>query len=807
MSSSLAFGQWLRQRREDCDLSREALARQANCSAETIRKYEAGTSHPSRELVAGIAAALAVPDAEIPALIEFARRCATPAETPVSAGPASTISPRPRPPHPGYLPVARTSFVGREQQIATLCSWLTQPDARLVTLLGSPGIGKTRLGLAVAARLRPRFPDGVFFIGLGALTDPALVAPTIAHILGLQEGAGRPLHESLLDYLQDKQVLLLLDNFEHLTPAVPLVSRLLDTCPGLQVLVTSRVALALYGERPFVVPALTLPAADSVLPLAAYAEVEAIALFMQRARASRPLLELNAHTAPVIAEICHRLDGVPLALELAAARCRLLPLPELLARLTHSLRVLTAGAADWPPRQRSLRAAIAWSYDLLAPAEQLLFRRLAVFVRGATLDAVAAVCHLPDDPPRDPLDEITSLLDKSLLNSETAPVEEARWWMLWSIREYAQEQTAAVGETERIQAQHAAYYLALAEAAEPHLRSPQRELWLARLDREHDNLRAALTWCLAAPERAETGLRLAGALHWFWYFRGYLTEGREWLEKALERAGMVRQTAAGARALAAAGRLAFLQDDYAVMLPRLEESVASARAVGARHELAYGLAYLGLALTCRTRSIEAGGARLIEEAVAIFREVVDDWGLAFALDALAHAMGWLDGSRETITRYKQESLDLYRRLDDLWGTAYQLSELGRIALFFGDYEAARTLLEEGLGLERQVGDKWRIAHSVRSLGDVAWYRDDLTRATVLYEESLGLFQQLGDRADASNALRHLGHVAHERGDQEAAAHYYRRSLTLVCELGHEQNIALCLAALAAVATATGQHLR
>jgi len=805
MGGSLSFGSWLSQRRKSMGLSQAKLALRANCAYETIRKIEAGERRPSVDLTTALAKALEISAADLERFIEFARFGAL--AGPGSGGDVVEILPvRPRHHSPSNLPAPRTSFVGRNSEIEWVVALLSRPEVRLVTLLGAPGIGKTRLSLQVAAHLRDHFTDGVFFVNLSALKDAALVAPAIAQTLDLKEASGQTLVQLLQEYLREKRLLLVLDNFEHLMPAAALVGSLIEACPNLQCLVTSRTALSVYGEHQFPLPPLSLPDRTAEIPLAKLAEYEAIALFTQRAQAIKPLFALNAKTAPVVTAICRQVDGLPLAIELAAARIKVLSPQELLERLTHRLKLLSAGSADLPPRQRSLRAAIAWSYDLLPPAEQALFRRLAVFARGAELAAIEAICTLAQESSPDILDTMTVLMDQSLIEINETAESPARFWMLSTIREYAQEQLIAAEEAAIIHEQHAAYYLALAEAAEPHLCSARRESWLVRLEQNHDNLRAALTWCLTDGHQPEWGLRLAGALHWFWYFRGYLSEGRAWLAQALA-ATPSDANVAQAKAMTAAGHLALLQDDYAAMQALLEESVLLWRALNNQQGLAYALAFFGLARVYQHRAAGADGQGLLDEAIAIFYAIRDQWGLAYTLNSCGDAAYLLGSPEEQVARYKEESLSLYQLLGDTWGIAYQLSELGHSGVRQGDYAMAQARLQQALKMEELIKDRWIIAHAIRSLGDVAWRTGDHAWASGLYKESLALYRELGDKGRASNALRSLGHIAADQGDYDMAAAYYTQSLVLVYELGHKPNIALCLAALAGVAAAQGQPLR
>ena len=805
MSGSTSFGEWFRQRRNALRLSREQLAVRAACSAPMIRRIEEGVRRPSLEMARALAAALQVPETEVPAFIEFARHgVRREEEVMVAAG--GVLSPPPRHTAPSNLPAWRTSFVGRADEVAAVQDLLARAEVRLVTLLGAPGIGKSRLGLQVASRVRDQFPDGIFSVALFSLTEPIQVAPAIARALDLKEASGRPIVELLQDYLQHKKLLLLLDNFEHVAAANTLVSSLIDTCPDLKLLVTSRTALYIYGECQFPVPPLGIPDADAPVALDALMHCEAVSLFAQRAQAIRPLFLLTAQTTPVVAEICRQLDGLPLAIELAAARIKLWTPSEILGRLTHRLALLTAGPSDLPARQRTLRAAIEWSYDLLDPADRQLFRRLAVFMRGATLEAITAVCYLPGDPAVDPASGVASLLDKSLLNSELQPDGTTRYWMLWTIRDYGLARLSEAGEEDAIRRQHAIYYLELAETAEPYLRSARRDPWLGRLDLELSNLRGALTWCLAAPERADWGLQLAGALHWFWYFRGYLTEGLTWLEQSLELSGIGRTAPAYAKALDAAGRLALLHGTYGRVLERLEESVRIWRAVGPSSGLAYSLMTLGIAIIYRTRDPDAGGQQLISEAIAWFQQAQDRWGLANALDLMGDATYLLNHPEQQTVDYKAASLAIYRDLGDQLGVGHELNELGNSALRQGDYAKAHAYLTEALAIEEAQGDRWVAAYSLRSLGDVAWHQGAYAEAEQYYEESLQRFRVLGDQLGVSGALRNLAYLHCIRGDYDEAAGLHRQALTLAYDQGNSPTVALSLAGLAGLALARGRLL-
>ena len=434
---------------------------------------------------------------------------------------------------PPHLPIQPTPFIGREKEVDAVHHLFLREDVRLVTLTGPGGVGKTRMALHVAEQLRAHFADGVWFVSLAPISDPDLVIPTIAQTLGLWEAGERSLLEQLQVFLRERQVLLLLDNFEQVVRAAMHVANLLTICSHLKVLVTSREVLHVRAEREFPVPTLSLPDPKRLPDLVALSQYEAVALFIQRAQAARPEFQVTNANAPVVAEICVRLDGLPLAIELAATRIKLLPLQALLTRLGQRLQLLTSSARDVPAHQQTLRNTIQWSYDLLDAQEQQLFCRLSVFVSGCTLEAVEAISAAPGNATLPVLDGVVSLIDKNLLQQTAQEGEEIRLLMLETIREYGWEALAERQEREAIQAAHAAYYLALAEEAERALGGPQQLLWLERLEREYDNLHAALHWLRLQGSRVEGGgeaaeqaLRLETALSWFWIMRGYQNDGR-----------------------------------------------------------------------------------------------------------------------------------------------------------------------------------------------------------------------------------------------------------------------------------------
>jgi predicted ATPase/class 3 adenylate cyclase len=704
---------------------------------------------------------------------------------------------------PHNLPVQPTPFLGREREVAGVCALLSRPEVRLLTLTGPGGIGKTRLSLQVAAEVSDQFADGVFFVALAPLSDAELVMPTIMQTLSISEVGGQPLLVLLKAALKDKHLLLLLDNFEQVMRAAVQVAELLAACPKLKIIVTSRMVLHVQAEREFVVPSLSLPDPKRLPDLGTLSQCEAVALFIERSQAVKPDFAVTNANAPAVAAICVRLDGLPLAIELAAARSKLLPPQALLARLSQRLAVLTSGARDVPARHQTLRNTIAWSYDLLGAAEQQLFRRLSVFVGSCTLEAIEALCNALDSGAEEVLDSVTSLLDKSLLQQTEQEGEEPRLSMLETIREFGLEVLAMCGEMEVTRQAHAQYYLALAEEAEPELAGPQQGVWLERLEREHDNLRAALQWSVkqgGVGQHMEMVLRLSGALWWFWLVRGHLSEGGQWLEKALmESEGSM--TLARARALQGLGEVAFNQGNYGQAEKRCRESLAIFRELGDRKNIALSLDILGLVAEW-SRNYTAAYS-LIEEALALYKELGDKRGLAYTLGALAYATSH-QGEYARARSLAEESLALFREVGDKAGITYALSRLVEVMLFQGDLARAHSLLRGSLVLSRELGDKGGIAESLDLSGQIACYQDAYATASSLFEESLAVQRELGDKAGIAHSLSHLGRVAAIQGDYTAAHPLYKESLGIAREAGDKELVASGLEGLAGVVAAQGE---
>jgi predicted ATPase len=703
------------------------------------------------------------------------------------------------------LPIQPTPFIGRAKVVANIQQQLLRHEVRLLTLTGPGGMGKTRLGLQVAAETSDQFTDGTWFVSLAPLSDPELVIPTIAEILEVREVAGQSQLEHLKASLREKHLLLLLDNFEHVVSAATQVADLLGACPQLKLLVTSREALHVRAERAFPVPPLALPDPIHLPDLVTLSQYEAVALFIERAQAVKPDFQVTNANAPAVAEICARLDGLPLAIELAAARTRLLPPQALLKRLGQRLQLLTSSLRDTPARQHTLRQTIQWSYDLLPAEEQQMFRRLSVFVNGCELSAVEAVCHATRDGKAAVLDEVTALVDKNLVLQTAQEEEEPRFTMLETIREYGLEALVANRETNTTRRAHALYYLALAEEAAPNLAGPRSAVWLKRLEREHDNLRAALEWALE-PEQTgsspDLALRFCVTLREFWEVRGLYSEGRAFLEQALARCEGA-STSVRASALGAAAAFAEWLGDFHLSEELRQESLILYRQLGDTRGIASSLQGLAWIVWRRGANI-AVALQMEEESVTLLRELGDKDALAWSLYYLADTLS-IHGEYSRAHTLYEESLALFRELGNKLGIAKCLQQSAQWLFFAGgDQAIVQARLEEMLALYTELGGKNGMARYSLISGRIALSRGDAVTAQAQIEQCLALWQEMGDRWNAFWAIDALGRIKAYQGDVAAALAFYEQSLAVARELNDDWQWAFCLEGWASVVATQGK---
>lgn len=676
-----------------------------------------------------------------------------------AAGPIPTLSRKAL----HNLPIQPTAFIGRAEQINGALDLLTHQGVRLVTLSGPGGTGKTRLAIQVASKLLDRFPDGIFFISLAEINQPELVKSKIAQQLEVREAGSRPLLENLKSYLSDKQLLLVLDNFEQVISAAPLVAELLSAAADLKILVTSRVILNLRGEHIYTVPPLKTPSASDLASMDELADIESVQLFLDRAQSASPGFSLTEKNAPAVAEICQRLDGLPLAIELAAARLNTLTPQAILARLNDRLELLTGGARDLPARQWALRDTIDWSYELLEEPEQILFACLGVFAGGFNLDAAEAVYSSAAD--LDILNGITSLVNNSLLRRRITNDGQPRFSMLETIREYALERLEGLGRREALEREHAHYYAGkLVEEMGYKIYSAEATSWLNWIETELDNIGATLAWSQSSKEGLELGPPLIAFLTWFWYRRGYFHEGRRWAERVLRSAAAREGSLGRAMALQGCSLLAMWQADLPTALARAEEC---------------------LKLWEHQKEDRFLGIALMNKGIVLIN---------MGEDTAAHPI-------------LKRAQKLFKEIDDLYFYATTLVHLGNVALGLGDPDEALDWLEQAYSLSQEIGEEWTISFALNNLGEVARVQGDYERAGRYYQQSEALLRGMGDQGDLARLIHNLGYAALQAGDLAAAENRFRESLAMFRRLGNQRGIAECLAGLGGLSSSQSQPLQ
>lgn len=775
MNQSETFGAWLKRRRRSLDLTQQALADCAGCSLVTIRKFEADERRPSRQLAELLADCLQIADGEREVFVTFARLpdmaaapVGLPAPPPAAPLPARPPAPpaslpsttaRPTPPLV-MMPAPLTGLIGREADVAAAGELLARPGVRVVTLTGPGGTGKTRLAMEIGRRLIDsglgRFPDGVVFVDLAPLDDPALVMQAIAGELGVQDAPNRPFAAAVGDYLAARRMLLILDNFEQVLDAADDLFHLLRRAGGLSLLITSRTVLNLYGEYEYPVPSLPLPQSPA-LTLEELLRSPAVALFVERGRAARPGFSLTIENAAAVVAICARLDGLPLAIELAAARVRSLAPPALLAQLTSSLDLATQ-FRSLSERQRTLRGAIDWSVRLLEPEEQTLFARLGVFSGSFDAEAAAEVCgDGPTSPEGHFAERLASLTGKSMIQATDAPEgSPPRYRLLIILREYALEQLNNIGEQDEIAGRHLAYYCRLAEQTAPLLEQKEQAAWLRRLAAEHDNLRAALAFGLERPEQRVEALRLAAALRSFWRFRGLFTEGRHWLRQLLAAAPPGAPLDVLANAYSAAGMIARYQDDHDEALSLLHKSLDLYRAQGEaadRRQMAVTLRNIAAIYYWREELEQVEQYTL--DILAIEREMNNLPAVATMLGNLA-SVNKLLGRFDLTRAYQTEALELHRRVSGAGSIISSLNGLGLLEFHEGNLDESQRLFEEGLAMARSIEDPYHQSMLLANLAEGKMVMGRLSEARAELEESLALARAGGFQRLEMTGVFNLG---------------------------------------------------
>jgi predicted ATPase/transcriptional regulator with XRE-family HTH domain len=772
----------MKQQRKSLDMTQELLAERVGYALSTIRKIEAGVLRPSREIAERLAECLEIAPSDQASFVRLAR------------APLTTEKPAPSvlavAPQRSTIPAQATPLIDREREVATICQQIAQGGVRLLTLYGPPGIGKTRLAIQAATVIRDTTGIEVFFVSLTTISDPALVAMTIAQALGIGESTPASAVDQLKRTIDERRIVLVLDNFEHVLAATALISDVLAACSRLSVIVTSRAVLRLRGEHQFPVPSLNVPNLEFAPTWEAFEKYSAVALFIACARAVVPTFRLTADNAAFIGIICARLDGLPLAIELIAARIKLMSPQQLALRLGNRLSLLTSKEADRPTRHQTLRAAIDWSYSLLSSEEQQVFVRLSIFTGGCTLEAAEVVSN-DDAGSIDVADCIASLLDKSMLYHVDDGTDEPRFAMLEMIHEYTAERLAALGEVALLHRRHADYFASLARDAEPHLQGKQQCDWFNCLELELDNLRAAIAW--HASHNVDAGLSLAANLFHFCHARGHLREGQRWLEDLLARGG--HDSLVRARALSAAGFLAYHQGEHQRAIVLSEESLVLYRQHNQPQGIAAALYNLGSAALCLSEYDQA--LTFYTESLALYQSLNNTLEAAQVLKNMG-IVAKEQGDYINARRLIEESLRLRQAAGDARATANSLINLSIVAYWQGDYAYALRLGNEGLEIHRSLNDMMGAAYALDIVAMAAFKQHNYLQAIPWLEESLEIFRTVHDNIGLAMVLNDLGCVLRAAGDFEQAVRVFCESIAIAQQLGEKRRLAFGLEGLAAI---------
>ena len=745
-----SFGDWLKRKRKSLDLTQAELAKAVGCSTAAVRKIEAEERRPSVQIAERLSQIFRIPSTEQSSFIRFARgdTRSVPAESKEEfPWQTSTLLFR------SNLPATVTSLIGREKEIGDIRGYLLRANTRLITLIGPPGIGKTRLSIEMARASLPDFPDGVFFVALAPLNDTSLLALTVAQALGFIERTPQLAIEQLTDGIRDKQMLIVLDNCEHLIEdAAALASELLSACPQLKFLVTSRESLRILGEWIYTIPTLNVPKEGSSVDIGTVSEFPALTLFSERARAVRSDFTVDSENLQSIVAICAQLDGLPLAIELMAARMRLMTPQSLLEYLNNEFVLSADGMRVASPRQKTLKEAIAWSHNLLSEEEQRLFACLSIFSGVFTLEAVEKIFS-DIFVGKSISGLVTSLLDKSLLQRSFDPGGEIRYNMLVTIQKFALNHLQGMGNETEARNKHLNYFLDLAKQAGEEIRGPDQAEWFRRLAVARDNFRSALEWAIAT-QQTEIALQMANHLSLFWFRRSNLNEGRQWLRSVAVMPNATQHPKLYSYTLAQLAFHTWLQTGSKEARPFVEQALFVARAHDDKWNTAWALTILGLVVISEENFIAAQS--ILEDSKTLFRKVHDEWGYANAVISLGYG-AYNQGDQATALFLHEESLSIFRKLGDKYFESVALRFIGMLGVKQGNLSHGVASLREALILAQQLDSKYEIAAGIRQIGKAAQAKGNSTKAASLYWASRNIFDSIGawqeeDDAEFANDL-------------------------------------------------------